>query len=430
MSFPEGGYGFQNAPVTGDGTLVVPALRSPNYGEDAEGNILGWSLNKDGSAAFTNVTVGNDNFFIDMNGDAAFNNASIDGTLTVHGDSIDDLLADKAGGVQVCNTMLTDSSAYTGTPVLINKLTILNFSPDRQYTIGGIGVINPAGTNPSYMQIFARYSWDTDATTASPILFIGQNSTRNVNWNFNLHFTFRNPTPEGTNFHISFYMVAQVNGSFYDAADGYGRIWYEDAGPAVPFNEFVPVSGGGSGDDPPQQHVSTFNAQWGTSYRGGGASCGSDFSRFNQGGVLYQGYYSGCNANTRSWIGFNWDIIADTLSGSTVTKCELYLKNSHWYFNGGGTAIIGTHNSTFLTAGDTGPSYNGDLDNVDRLRVDWAVGASKWVNLGTTIGNEFKNGSTKGIVLGPGLSTSKTYYGHFYDATGSGQPMLRFTYTK
>lgn len=52
MTFPSG-QGFQNPPVGNQGTLVRPAIKSPNYVTGSNG----WSINRDGSAEFNNVIV-------------------------------------------------------------------------------------------------------------------------------------------------------------------------------------------------------------------------------------------------------------------------------------------------------------------------------------------------------------------------------------
>lgn len=45
--------GFENDIIGGDATLIRPAVKSPNY---VPGN-AGWSINKDGSAQFNNLSI-------------------------------------------------------------------------------------------------------------------------------------------------------------------------------------------------------------------------------------------------------------------------------------------------------------------------------------------------------------------------------------
>jgi hypothetical protein len=45
--------GFNNTPVGGNGKLITPAIKSPNYSP----GVSGWAINKDGSAEFRDVVL-------------------------------------------------------------------------------------------------------------------------------------------------------------------------------------------------------------------------------------------------------------------------------------------------------------------------------------------------------------------------------------
>jgi hypothetical protein len=127
---------------------------------------------------------------------------------------------------------------------------------------------------------------------------------------------------------------------------------------------------------------------------------------------MYQGYYSSTWGNNRSAIMFDYTAIAAALAGKTITSCSVKFKTQFSYYNAGMTAVIGTHN----TASTSRVAY-GSLVSVKSNRVkktSCKAGSTYTVSLGTTIGNEFKAGTAKGIMFGPGPSTSKDYYGYHY----------------
>ena len=77
-------------------------------------------------------------------------------------------------------------------------------------------------------------------------------------------------------------------------------------------------------------------------------------------------------------------------------------------------------------------TWNGSNVNENRYTsTAWNKATGRWVDLGTTIGNEFKDGTSRGLALGPGPTTSFDYYGYFTGADGSNyKPWIRVTYTK
>ncbi len=146
------------------------------------------------------------------------------------------------------------------------------------------------------------------------------------------------------------------------------------------------------------------------------------------GNDVHQGQYND-GVNRRGLIGgFNTSTdgssMATDLSGAAINACSIRLTFFHWYSNGGGTAVIGTHGhssrpSTFSATTNRWQSGG------------WPRGSTRWVSLGAGVGDEFAAGTTKGISLGPGVSTSTSYYGKAYGA-GSGVyvPLLQIEYTK
>lgn len=192
----------------------------------------------------------------------------------------------------------------------------------------------------------------------------------------------------------------------------------EDIGPYIAQSGAYNL-GGGSGAVPPQTYTKTWTASWTEQYQGDNSAnsyYGSD--------TAVQGYYSSNNGNQRSLIGFP-STIASTLSDTaTINKVEVYLYFNHWYYNSGGTAVIGVHGHT------SAPGTFSGTDNVVQSG-NWPKPGGRWVTLPSAYWNGWRNGTYRGIVLGPGPSTSKTYYGK---ANGSGasssKPQLRIKYTQ
>ncbi|AYD86773.1 minor tail protein [Streptomyces phage Microdon] len=148
----------------------------------------------------------------------------------------------------------------------------------------------------------------------------------------------------------------------------------------------------------------TFNATDGRAFGGNGTSVHSETQ-------MYQGYYSSTWGNNKSIIMFDYTAIAAALAGKTITGCSVKFKTQFSYYNAGLTAIVGTHNTASTTVPGAWPS--GTKSN-RASKTGCAAGETTTLSLGVTIGNEFKAGTAKGIIFGPGPSTSKDYYGYHY----------------
>lgn len=414
---------FKN-PIIGQGdTLVRQAMQSDGFSLDAESNVSGWRIQRDGSSYFTNVTIGNVNYTVDASGNAAFNALTVnDSDITVGGQAlISDVISPLPTGIFALNLMPNDTAAYASTPVLFGKIVLPVIDPTRQYKVCAIGRINAAGS-PAYIRITCYVAINRDATTADSLLFEhqeGARTTSNYDWAFNVTHCFNNTTSPGDAMHFSFFFDASPGSTPNYQGTNYGRIWLEDAGLAVPYGTFDP----GTSTTPPQQYTKTYNATWSRAWDDQGASVHST------NGELVQGYYSGYGQRL-SWIGFPFSTIQSDLSGATVNKVEVYLYYDHWYYNSGGTAIIGYHSSTATSA----PSYNSSLDNLDEKEVTgWGVNVGKWVDItssGAFTASGWKTGAHTGIVIGYGPTTNLIYYGKARGYSESNAPKLRITYTK
>jgi hypothetical protein len=200
------------------------------------------------------------------------------------------------------------------------------------------------------------------------------------------------------------------------------QIVIDDVGPSLDSVSQL-NDGGGAATPAPQNYTKKYTATWHGSYRQDGSFNG--YTPYL--GQVIQGYFDGTNGNQRGLIGFNASQIQSDLSGATITSVKLTLYAEHWYYNSGGTAVIGTHNYT------SKPGTWGDSRvNQNRLTsTKWPKPGKRTVTLSNTIGNEFKSGTSTGIALGPGPTTDRLYYGKFTGSGGgSNTPVLTISYTK
>lgn len=199
------------------------------------------------------------------------------------------------------------------------------------------------------------------------------------------------------------------------------QMWVEDMGDLVDNTGIQNDGGAGTTPTPITTYTKTYTATWSGTYDGGNSLVSY------YGNEAHQGYYSSDVGNRRSLIGFNSAQIKSDLSGATIKSIKVTLYASHWYFNAGGTAVIGTHDYTSRP-----PTWAGSRVDENRQQSSgWPKPGKRTVTLSNTIGDEFKSGLSTGIALGPGPSTNHEYYGKFAGiGSGSNTPTLTITYTK
>jgi hypothetical protein len=270
------------------------------------------------------------------------------------------------------------------------------------------------------MNLNLRTNWNADTTNASSVLWSHQErvtDTTAFDQDINFRHPFQLSPPNGEDvddFHIGLYFNSEdTSGQLsMDGVTG-SRLYVEDIGLAITYGSFNL----GTGVTPVQTYTKTYAANGSASFQSDGSNRGV--------ASCYQGYYSSTNGNQYSMITFPYATIQADLAGATVTKTELYLNNNHFYSNSGGTAIIGYHNQSSVSGSHSSSQIT---DNVDT--ESFTYGQAKWFTVTNTIGNAFKNNTAKGIALGPGPSSSQSYYGYFAGNGESGEPQLRITYTK
>ncbi len=196
------------------------------------------------------------------------------------------------------------------------------------------------------------------------------------------------------------------------------QLCVEDIGPLID-DTGVDQSSGGGGTVPVQTYTKTYTATWSGTY-----AENNTYTSF-YGNDVNQGRYDSTWGNQRGLIGFNAATIQSDLAGATIKSIKVTLNAKHWYYNSGGTALIGAHDYT------SRPSTWSD-SRVDQSQVTvtgWPKPGKKTVTLPTSIGNQFRDGTTAGISLGPGTNTDLIYYGRFDGVGSSNVPTLTITYT-
>lgn len=165
-------------------------------------------------------------------------------------------------------------------------------------------------------------------------------------------------------------------------------------------------------------YVKTWGAQWTQAYRDTGAQ------RTDYGDTLIYGYSDSFNGRNTSLIGFDYNNIASTLSGATVTKVELYFHQLHAWWNWGAYVRFGMHSNTVK------PGTYGSIVQNNMSQVTYGKPQAKWAVISTAFGTRWRNGTAKGISIDP-LTNDKAYYGRAAGITGAGNPpQVRITYVK
>lgn len=164
----------------------------------------------------------------------------------------------------------------------------------------------------------------------------------------------------------------------------------------------------------------TLPCSWVQAYDGSGVKLNGT----SHDSAVNQGQYSSSNGNTKSLLRFDHGVIPDS---ATISSVSLICKSGgwdHWYNNSGGTLVVGSfYSRTAIPA--TWPTGDDIIVSRSTHAVDvggWTVNLSSWA-LGTLARADFT-----GITIGPGDSTSLTYYG--YSATpAKDQFTLKVTYS-
>jgi len=132
------------------------------------------------------------------------------------------------------------------------------------------------------------------------------------------------------------------------------------------------------------------------------------------------------NGNKRSLYGFPEQIVND-LAGAEINSMRLFLQAGSAVSNTGTRTRIGAHGSVNRPEN----TMNGLTVYVERLgRPLIRKGQGIWVRIPTDSFASWKNGTFKGIMIGPGSSSDPLHEILFKGASEVGAPILEITYTK
>lgn len=412
-------------PIVGTDVLIRNQMQSENFLIDPATGVSGWQLKKDGTATFNNLVIGNPNFTLNASGDLVVHSITLNAGptetgITLHGSDIDpELYNHKARGLVAWVDLPTSVGNTVGTAdLIVGQMSYTDFDATRTYRVSSAVHLDMQAVTPSYVGARIRYAWDATPTVSSPLIGSWQWGGRNTSSATDLLETISMPfniddlgTP-GSVLYLALTIQGSVGGIRFQ-----GETWtnfvLEDIGELLPRGIYIP----GGGTAPPTQYVKTYACSGSASYQQDGSNRSI--------GECYQGRYSATNGNQFSMMQFNDSQIRTDTSGATINKVELYLNNNHFFSNSGGNAVIGTHNQTSLSGSHSSSQVT---DNIQQTHFD--LNQAKWITIPNSIGNALRDNTAKGIALGPGPSTSQSYYGYFAGNGQTGEPQLRITYTK
>lgn len=411
----------------GDGSqLLIDAIRSRNYLEAQSG----WKIGKDGEAEFQEwVSRSGSVQTLDTTDLSAEN-------FTVRGLPLDELLDRRPRGIVGRGWRTTDTISVDKNEASFFQLNVGPLYAGRLYRLATnnwrvVATNIGGGTNTLNLPIIeVRYSLTGNPGVTSPILdrWFGQKQSATAgSVRGEILFTV---AADVEAFRIRFYAWS------YDAAQQFHirgaevniQAWVEDIGPDDATNYGITLNNdnkaGGTGDSttdpaPKVRYDKTFAHTWIQSYRGDGAKKNAGSPEYGT-TYAYQGYtsYASFLGNQQGFFGFDDAAIRSALAGSTIIATYIYLDNAHTYGSSGARAQFGTHNNSNPPASATGR-------NMHRWGYTHAKGAAFWTgNLGSALGNEFKAGTARGIMVGPGLTTAAAEYA-YYNAC-----KIRFIYEK
>ncbi|MET9797426.1 hypothetical protein [Nocardiopsis alba] len=417
------GSAFFSGDIRG-ANIYGSSLESTGFNNETEEGIVGWRLSEDGDAEFRSISVGNNNFNINPDGQASFQAIDVD-ELSVGGDPLGALLAVRGRCISRTrivgeNSNTTDGPATAGSQVFC-RVTV----PDVQNHMYLIHLDNisltPAGTN-GYVGILARSQINTPPTRTTGT-YLGRlvraRATSNAAWWLGgSRLISVNTANPGDELHIALF-VEGLDGTRANV-DGPHFVSVFDMGPTEYVEELEYNLEADTA--PTVQRTKTYSATYSSSWFNNSSFPNSRLS----GSEVYQGRFNASGGTRYAKIGFNWSQIQSDLSGATINRVRFRLTNQHSYSNGGLTARIGTHNNASEPTGAT--SLTGDFS---RWTQEFNKGQTRWVTLPNAVGNEFRDGNSRGITLGRTDAGTLAEYGYFYGANASAarRPQLEITYT-
>jgi len=321
-------------------------------------------------------------------------------------------------GIVAWENFADDRASVAGAETGYGEIGFLA-KPGRLYRVQYRCMIENDAAGPLVLRLRMTYADDptaaADPKVTSPLLLTtnlhpsSSDTVANADYYFNDFTMLYNETTTPRNVRILATMaggstVANMRApgggaSTFASPEGGLILSAEDVGP-------YRAQGGGYNEGgvsaPPAPTVTTYVKTWTStsakSYMGSGAQDSS------QGPSDMKQGYSSYDGNSKSlWI---FPSLTSTLSGATITKIRAYLYANHWYYNSGGTALVKVHGYT--SAPGSSPSMTTALTS-----SGWPKPGGRWVTLPSSLYAGFVSGTYRGIGVGPGASSSQTYYGRF-----------------
>ena len=390
---------FTNPIVAGE-DLIRSGIRSPNYVAGTGGAPgTGWRIAQDGSAEFSNLTVrGNVSGSV-----GAFDNLAANLSFKYKGDELQTLLDRRAKGIVGYGTIpnITYTKVGAGNqPLLELQIAI---EANRAYRFYTSMIKFTTNTTNEVPRVILGY---TDDGT-QPSIGVGTTVVADVVPMTNV-FLSREMSHRGEAVYNNtanktlLRILLSFDSVFANTVtvSGYPILLIcEDIGPAIAANTGINRFTGGGG-----------NKVWKTFETG---SIGT-FQSYTQGNVLmsttqaYQGQspFAG-NGNQYSYILFNFaaaplnDLVG--VLTADVGYLDIYLYFPHWYNSSGGTCVLGYHDP----AGG-GTQHPGVVQFTYPGR-----GIGQWLPMkGSLIDFALRGNTLDAFMLGPGSTTSFTYYGY------------------
>lgn len=412
--------GFDNPIVGGIGDLVINDIRSKGYIEAT----TGWKISKDGNAEFQNLSL-----------PGTIGARTIDAQILKQGGlPLDDIVAPFAQGLEAWKFNqdgVVRTWAAAGEKIMETTAVL---RPGRIYLCAFFGAAlggTVAGeTNLLYMTQTASVDQftapvaptaaSTMVTSAAQRYLTGGTLPVYANcwgWTSNL-----GTVPIQVTIALCIKRLTAAGAPQTFMTDAFGsRLNIFDGGleQADVGSNYLP-GGGGAGTTPTIHDVTwscvpAFGAGTIQTYQGNG------FLRTDSNGTTYayQGYFSSQWGNMAGLFSFDSAAIRAATAGATILSTYVYVQNVHSYANAGVTALIGTHN--------TDAPFPGFIPATSQGRWSLSVpkGGSAWTpDLGAGLGQEIRDGTTRGVMVGAAPSLNLNYYSFFNAA------QIRIIYSK
>jgi hypothetical protein len=433
-----------NTVVILEGDIVIPSTHTlmqvslySGQSNDGSGYTATWdevnALSTNSQLSIIN-NLGEVTASISSDGDASFHDVSYTGTFQAEpesfmygGQPLSELIASLPHGrLARLERTFTSPLPTTTTELAMYKMDV-QLSSDRSVDFAFRGTFESPDTTDMRYNIRCRYEYSatanpgSSATTSSTSLFTIEGSTVGIAGQNS-----GNALVVSKNLDAGFYRFVFTEEGIGSGntiqAIGTHDVTITDQGPSFEENRgyWSADAGGSSQNAEPQSFTKTYNCLNG---RWWAENSLTSYSGIDDNLLFGNSANQPSNGNRRLALWFNEDSIRADLSGSTVTKVELYL---YKYIGGSDTIVkVGTH--TDPAPDDNWNNITGKTYNLF-TSTPWANNSGRWLDLNFSL-QDWKT-TLAGIVIYPsGLNTDQ-YSGGIKGPAHSLKPQLRITYTK